>query len=257
MANLREKEREARQYHLDKWTEQTDVGKHVFIWKFFLGGNEIIGWNLVKATPYDYKDRSGFTYIWRKVKSDVEELIKIDIVESASWRKSHETLLDQLIELQAPQLPKAESRKIVIGDVAFIGFGETIQSIIFTRANMLVRIHSVGKKDISIVDIAKQLDDLFLSKPQLTEKGVIPEISSFSSAKKIVQKNETVVLDIVARDPLNRPLWFKLMVDQGELFVRDEKIYFSSNTSGDFKISLFTINENGFAGGRDLKLEVG
>ncbi|MBI1811114.1 MAG: hypothetical protein HYR78_04145 [Nitrospirae bacterium] len=169
---------EERQYNIRKWAEQAGVGKPLLIWKFFMAGKEIPEWTLIKALPEEIqKDKRTITYMWQKGKGKGEELIRVDVIESVSWRRTHEILLEQLTgDYQAFQLPEAASRKIELGDVAYTGFGETIQSTIFARANMIVRIHSVGKQNISIVDIAKQVDNLFISKPKPSEKGVIPVV---------------------------------------------------------------------------------
>ena len=221
------------------------------------GREEFPEWELIKTIPEQvYEGGRIDTYVWRKAESDAEELIKIDVVESASWRSAHEILSKLLEGYQAPQLPEAASRKIEIGDVAFVGFGETVQSAIFTRANIVVRIHSVGKQDVSIVVTAKQIDELFVSKPQLSEKGVIPKIETFSSEIRVIGVDEIVPLNIRAKDPLDRPLWYKFMVDQGEVFVRDEKVCFSSTTPGQPEISFFATNENGFVAGTTLSIRV-
>jgi len=256
MMNQPEKERMVRQYDLEKWAEQTDVGKYILIWKFFMGGNEITGWDLVKAVVHDNDDRRSVIYMWRKGDSDAEELIRIDIEECISWRKSHEALLKHLVERQAPQLPEATSRKIEIGDIAFIGFGKNVQSAMFARANMVVRIHSVGKQDVSIIDTARKVDELFVSKPRLSEKGVIPEIEAFVSERGVIKRDEIIALDIKAKDPLDRPLWYRFEVDQGELSIKDEKVYFSSKAPGQPEISLFAVNENCFVARAILRIKV-
>lgn len=254
--NQREKEKVSRQHDLEKWAEQTGQGKFILIWKFFMAGNEIAGWELVKVAVRDYNDRRSVIYMWRKPDSDAERLIRIDIVECGSWRKSHETLLKHLVECQAPQLPEATSKKIEIGDIAFIGFGETVQSAVFARANMVVSIHSVGKQDVSIIDTARRVDELFVSKPRLSEKGVIPEIEAFVSERGVIKRDEMIALDIRAKDPLDRPLWYRFEVDQGELSVKDGKVYFSSKAPGRPEISLFAVNENGFVAGTTLCINV-
>lgn len=257
MANYSEKEEIISPYDIQKWSERTEVGKYIFIWKFFMSGKEIPGWTLVKTIPEQiHDDQRIYTYLWQKVEGDAEELIKIDIVESASWHQAHETLLELLGEHQAPQLPEAVSRKIELGDVAYVGLGETVLYTIFARANMVIRIHGGGMRGVSIVDIAKQVDELFFTKPELSTKGVIPEIESFSSERMVAKTNEIVTFNIKARDPLDRPLWYKFMVNRGELFVRDEKVHFLSKTSGQPEIFLFAINENGFVAGATLSIKV-
>src|SRR3990170_5699169 len=132
---------EERQYDIRKWAKQAEIGKHLLIWKFFMAGKEIPEWALIKAIPEEIqKDKRTITYMWQRG----EELIRVDIIESVSWLRTHEILLEQLTgDYQSPQLPDAASRKIELGDVAYIGFGDIVQSAVFARANMIIRIHSV------------------------------------------------------------------------------------------------------------------
>jgi hypothetical protein len=250
-------ERLDRPYDIQKWAEKAIAGKRLFIIGFFMSGKEIPGWNLIKVIPEQiYKKRRTIAYLWQRAECKIEELIRIDIVESGSWQQSHEALLELLEGYQAPRLPEATSKKIELGDVAYTGFGEIIQSVVFVRANMIIRIHSVGKQNVSVIDIGKQLDNLLITKPLLSEKGVIPKIEMFLSDKPTVRVNEVVTLNMKAEDPLGRPLWYKLMVDQGEFFIKDEKVYFLSERPWQIKISLFVINETNFVSGATLSINV-
>jgi len=219
-----------------------------------MAGKEIPEWALIKAIPEEIqKDKRTITYMWQRG----EELIRVDIIESVSWLRTHEILLEQLTgDYQSPQLPDAASRKIELGDVAYIGFGDIVQSAVFARANMIIRIHSVGKQNISVVDIAKQIDELFIAKPRLSEKGVVPEIELFSPERTTIKRGERTALNIRARDPLDRPLWYKFIAEQGEFFVENEKVWFLSEAQGQPKISLFVTNENGFVSGATLSIKV-
>ncbi|TAL26639.1 MAG: hypothetical protein EPN94_02820 [Nitrospirae bacterium] len=258
MANNLGKEEKHEQYNPEKWAGKTDMGKRLLIWKFFMVGNEIPEWSLIKAVPEQVReDKKTLTYLWQSKSGKGDELIKIDVVESVSWHRIHEILLQELTgNYEAFLLPDAASRKIEVGDFAYIGFGEVIQSVIFVRANMLVRVHSVGKKNISVIDIANQIDNIFVTKPRLSEKGVIPEIEVLSSDKGVIKANEKVALNVKARDPIDRPLWYKFIVDHGEIFIKDEKVYFLSEATGQPEISLFAVNENGFVSGATLNIKV-
>jgi len=252
-----DKEKVIRQYDTHRWAEQADVGKHIFIWKFFMSGKEIPRWKMIKAIPEQtYQERRISSYLWQRVEGNTENLVRIDIVESSSWPRAQEILSELLLEYQAPRLREASSLRIELGDVALLGLGEPIQSAIFQRANITSRIHSVGKRDVSVVDVAKQTDKLFLTKPQLSEKGVVPEIESFSAETTTAKIDEIVTLNIKARDPLDRRLWYKLMVDQGEFLVRNENLCFSTRAHGQPEISLFAINEDGFVAGTTLSIKI-
>ena len=82
--------------------------------------------------------------------------------------------------------------------------------------------------------------------PRKVNPCLIWVIWVFSSEREVARTNETVRLNIRARDPLDRPLWYRLSVDQGELLVEDEEVRFLCATPTRAEISLCAVNENGF-----------
>lgn len=257
MADYPEKENKNTVYDAEKWAKKTEVGKRLFVWNFFMRGEEVPGWTLLKTIPeQNHDDKRLLSYMWQDTADDQEVLIKIDIAQASSWSHAQQALWEMLGEYQTLELQEAASRKFEFGDVAYIGFGDMIQSAIFTRANMIVRIRSVGAKDVSVINMAKKLDGLFVTKSQFSEKNVIPEIEKFSSDITVVKTNQSVPLDIKATDPLGRSLWYKFMTDHGEIFSEDQKISFLSKTQGQPEISLLAVNENGFSAGATLSIKV-
>lgn len=257
MVTNQEKERLSRLYEKNGWAGKTDAGRKILIHKFFMKGSEFPEWELVKSIPeQSFQDSKVLTYLWKKTEAKENSLIRIDVIESDSWSSAQEVLLAMLADYQIPQLSEAKSRNIELGDIGFIAPGDTMGSAIFSRANMVIGIHSVGKRDISVVDMAKHIDNLFCIKPEVSEKGIIPEIEDFVSERDVIKRDEIIALDIKAKDPLDRPLWYRFEVDQGELSVKDEKVCFSSKAPGQPKISLFAVNENGFVAGATLSVKI-
>ncbi len=228
-------------YNIKKWEEAST--KNLFVWKFFLGGNEVPEWKLTEVrTTEGFKEGIAKEYYWEN-KEQKEEAIKIDIIECYSWQKAEEMLMNIVNNHMAPRL--AETK---IGDTSYTGFGDVLQHIIFVRANMVVVLKSIGKKDISVKEFSAILDELFYSKPIASEKGVLPAIASFSIADRhvnITEKN-AFKLEVTATDPLERPLWYKFFADNGEFLSTEGEIYFIPADGLKGMISVYATNENRF-----------
>lgn len=248
---------EAAKMYLDAWGKRTDIGRRLLLLNFFLAGKEFPGWQLHKtiagrmATPGRFN-----TYIWQKADSKEEELMKIEIAEVSSWRDAHETLLATLEGYELPWFEEAESTYAELGDIAFVRFGSIIPAAIFVRANLMARLHSVGRKDVSVLEPARLMDELFVSEPTAPEHKISPQIEAFSTEQTTVQTNEALQLDIQAADPLGRALWHKLTTDQGELWLQEDAPYFKSAVPGQREIKLYSFNENGGAAAASLKVRV-
>lgn len=68
-------------------------------------------------------------------------------------------LLQNLTTSMAPALPRLDERGINLGDVGFCGYGENIVSLVFVRHHILSDIRSIGDVPVSVVDLARQIDD--------------------------------------------------------------------------------------------------
>jgi hypothetical protein len=245
-----------RKYDTKRWAEQTRAGRTLFIWNYFMSGTEIPGWRLIKRVPPQvYQGRKILTYLWQRAE---EELIKVDTIQSTSWQGAHEALLDVLEQFQAPELPEARSRQIELGDVSYVGRGELLAAAVMACANMVAGVYSVGSRDVPVIEVARRIDEQFSARPVPSREGMVPRISEFSAERGVARVNEAIALKLGAQDPLERPMWFKLIANRGEFQVRedDQRIYFKSGEPGQIQLLLFATNENGYTAEAPLSIVV-
>lgn len=237
--------------------DKVEFNKQMFIHNYFLAGNEFPEWNLIKKISIPLADKVNFqSYIWKNIRSEEEELVRVDIIEAKSWFKAQSSLLRLLESYQAPVLIEASERDILVGDFAFVGHSEPVKSLLFTRANMIIRITSVGTHDVLVRKFAEYIDSLFMSRPDVTEVGVPPKIEGFAPESLSVKIAQRVSLRVDAKDPLNRRLWYKFFVDSGELYIEDNIVFFRSDESGEPEITLYVLNENQYVDSRKIRLKV-
>lgn len=240
-----------------KMLENIKFNKQMFIHNYFLAGNEFPEWDLIKQIPIPLADDVKFqSYIWKNVRSEEEELVRVDIIEAKSWYKAQSSLFRLLESYQAPVLIEASERDIFVGDFAFVGHSEPVRSLLFARANMIIRTTSVGAQDVLVRKFAEYIDSLFTSRPDVTEVGVPPKIEAFAPESLSVKIAQRVSLRVDAKDPLNRRLWYKFFVDRGELYIEDNIVFFRSDESGEPEITLYVLNENQYVDSRKIKLTV-
>jgi len=233
------------QYNIEKWAAETTVGKNLFIWKFFLKGKEMPGWELSESyVREDSKNVVVKEYYWGN-KENTDQSIKMDVFETSSWKDAQRLLLTLLENHMAINLTEARDRKIELGDVAYTGLGEIVQHILFARANMVVIVNSIGKKDISVDTIAKKLDELFYTIPGPSETGLLPPINLFSVTLDKLYLNQKAGLKIEASDLLGSSAWFKFYSENGEVLKEDGNLFFIPSSRGENQLSVFAIGENG------------
>ena len=84
---------------------------------------------------------------------------------------------------------------------------------------------SVGRKLTPITEVARKFDGDLVSRPDIREAKVVPEIQRFYSPMMELQVGISAPLDIEASDPLDRPLWYKFFSRFGDVFL-EKSIWF-------------------------------
>lgn len=74
-------------------------------------------------------------------------------------RDAREGLVDVLRLSMAPRLPSCQERGFGdVGDVCFCGVTDPVDVIFFVRANVLLRVESIGDTPVPVWDVAIELD---------------------------------------------------------------------------------------------------
>lgn len=100
---------------------------------------------------------SQYTDYYRKQDNPAVRMA-VTIYEYDSVLGAHERLVDLLAACTAPNLPRAESQGLDLGDIAFSGHGEEPHALFFARQNVVVEVRSVGSTHVSVKELAEAID---------------------------------------------------------------------------------------------------
>jgi hypothetical protein len=84
--------------------------------------------------------------------------ISVRVIQYESARDAHEGLVDVLEYSMAPRLPRCEERGLDLDDPCFCGYGDPLDFVVFARANVLVRVESIGQEPVAVAEVAAELD---------------------------------------------------------------------------------------------------
>lgn len=228
-----------RRHGYETWRGTTTLSENLFIWQFFLAGNELGELRLVRIQALHAPDWPPATQsIWRPPEAPGEALLRLDCFQCPSRSAAHEFLVRLLSEFQSPDIGRAED---AVGDVEFAPPGEG--AVLFARANLAVLLRNAGAELVSVSQSARLLDGMLVDRPAVGGT-VVPEITRFAAVSPPVAGRDTP-LDVQATDPLGRRLWFKLYTQAGEVRVEGERLVYRAESPGPDRITLFAINENG------------
>jgi hypothetical protein len=243
-----------KEYRFDDWRDTLPAGEALFVWRFFLGGQELPGH---RALRIDIVEAPGLPLavqsIWGRDKEDPTEgpLFRIDAYEAPSRVEGRELLLRLLAQFQSPLI---ERRREGPGDVAFGMTGD--RSLVFVRANMVVVALNAGDEVEPVEPVARELDRLFTAPPDVARSPVRPEIRRAEVAEGKPAARAPVPLVLEAEDPLGRRVWFRLSAKGGELFAREDSVFYTPEAEGRHAIEIAAVNENLGVAVQQLEFEV-
>jgi hypothetical protein len=154
--------------------------------------------------------------------------------------------------------PTAESKNVKVGDVAYIGNGKLLQSMVFCRANLVIKLNSIGKTPVAVNAAAAAIDNLFVREPDikpLTDKA--RNLVSFSVQRKQVKTGSPVELNVTtnALDP--KPVWHRFSAGSGHFVRSGKQVKFIPDATGEEEIHVNSFNESGSADQNTVNLSVG
>lgn len=238
-------------YKYQQWRGRNTLAENLFIWKFFLSGNEFPNWHAHKIKTKQIKDwPSSIKSIWQSDRDKNERLLRVDVFECISRDAAHNFLLSLLGEFQSPLILTAG--ELGIGDISFTVQNGT--SILAARANIVFRFASVGPQRETVGNIARKFDVNLLSKDKKESARVFPEILRFDTEVKESRVDVSQPLNVEAQDPLNRPLWYKFFSPFGEVLLEDNQLVYRPSKAGSQTITAIVFNADGGMARQELKL---
>ncbi|HEY5748825.1 MAG TPA: hypothetical protein VIU12_22300 [Chryseolinea sp.] len=235
-------------YDIDSWANQTKEGKNIFIWDFLLNGSEFSGWKLydVQVETSDSLQKKVEYYCQNS--ENKAEAVKIDVIQNPSWQAAQKTLLDLVKDHMAKELPPfSASTKRSLGDVAYTGT-TGIHHVLFSRANIVVVLNTIGDKDIDVAKFAEQLDGMFTSKPESSNAKFSPDIYVFELVGNKSDQRQRVRFEVV--DPVQN-VWLKFFCTHGQ-FLQDSDGLSWLPGNGDGQITLVVTNSRGFSSSKTI-----
>jgi hypothetical protein len=226
----------------ETWREFNTLQENLFIWKFFLSGNEFPGWRMHRTQVVEPEESQPYIKsTWQRSQGDKEELINVDIFERESRLAAHEFLLQLLGEFMSPLIKRRED--LEIGDVAFAVPEDTM--IIFARANLAISMGNAGSDLVLISKIARQFDQKLIALPERAGLRVISEILPPDFI--VLPDQVSAPLAIEPFSSLSSNRWHKLFSHPGEIQKESGQLIYRSISSEPHEVKVFSINPSSFA----------
>lgn len=237
-------------YNYKMWHGRNTLPENLFIWRFFLSGNEFPTWTAhkIKTSRVEQWPPS-IKSIWKQPDADPDLLLRVNIFECISRDAAHNFLLQLLGEFQSHlEIMKDETS---VGDVAFTVPSRI--SVVAARANLVFHIARVDRDPKPVEEIARKFD-LNLIRKEMGDVKVVPEFTRFEVEMKELPVDTLTPLIVEASDPIGRPLWFKFFSQLGEVCMDKKHLVYRPAESGPQEITALAINADGGMAHRTLKL---
>jgi hypothetical protein len=228
-------------YNKNEWEQGTTLGRRLFAYNYGMRGNEFAGWELIKTIFMENELGVGEKiYMWKRKKSQEDELVQVSVTESSYWRHAQHHLMNQLQHCMRPDIPRGKGKTASIGDVQYIGQApdsKEIAAVFFSRGNLQINVRSVGTKPVDVVTLAKKLDNRFIKPPTKTEEKA-GLVSTLKPGKLKVKKAERAILLDKLPEPTPRSGWTKVLVPEGELRRDGDILYFTGEKAGQKSVEI-------------------
>jgi hypothetical protein len=231
-----------KQHGYDSWRGRNSLDENLFVWNFFLSGNELSGWQPHRIQRIEARESDSpflLRSIWKQPESSAKEekLLSIDTLECASRAAAHEALLQMLGEFQGPIVTRSEQSEV--GDVAFTAPGGSL--ILFARANLVIMVRNAGRDLVAVGGVASQLDADLIKKTELMG-GRVTQVQQLEPRTEGYKLGERVPLGVVTTERLGHSQWFKLFSSPGEIVLEKGALVYEYKEAGPQKITVIAIN---------------
>ncbi len=220
-------------YAFPEWNGQTRLDDDLFIWKFFMNGEEFGGWkpHYVRFVAPD-EDTP-----WPHVAATLvaagegpQAVLNVEVYECASRLAAHDFLLESLAGFDLPRVERVEGQGI--GDVAFGTPTRTV--ILFARANLVVFVKNSSREAVNVEPFARALDGYLIAEPPEAEtvEALAPQIEVPESMPETPPTPETPLpLRIRADEPGRSRVWFKFFSRSGSVRQKEGAAFYRAGES--------------------------
>jgi hypothetical protein len=240
-----------KRYDADRWRDTSRLTENLFLWRFFLTGRELPGWQMEKTRSIAVAGTPALTRsLWRRGES--EETISVEVFECASRLAAHRNVIDVLGTIQSTAIQRDEGD---LGDVAFVTPPRTL--VLFARANAVVFARNADGPTRPVYDAALDIDRHLTTRP---EPGgpVVPEIRRLAvgTAGEEVYAGVAVPLTLTAADPLGRPVRYSIWSRLGQVRLENGGLVYQAPTAGTDVVTVYAVNETAGVASAEISIDV-
>lgn len=228
-------------YDVNEWAAGTTRGRHVFNHNFRMVGNELKGWELVKAVALQERELEEMVYLWQSKADPQREMVRVTVAERDDWQQAQMRLREALGQSMRPDLPRGAG-KLALGDVLFVGrdpVSDVPAAISFTRGNIFVSVASVGERNVDVSEIAARLDRLLSEPPSKADLDKRRARERLKAATIGAGEDHIVFEKLSTATP--RGEWLKIIAPDGELRMQGDVLSYSSPDGGKKQIATFVM----------------
>ena len=239
----------ARRFAYEKWSGRNRLDEDLVVWNFQPSGRELPGGRLASVREIQAPDWPRALQIaWRpRGRGKSAQLALVDAYECSSRSDAHEFTLALLGQLESPQVKRRDD--LELGDVAFTDDAQG--AILFVRANLVLLARNAERERLPIRELSARLDRELVEKPRARAVRYAPEIERFAAPEGLARRRR-VPLELKARDPRERPLWYKCFASSGRLSVSQGQLVYEHTAPGPPDVTVYAIAPSGAATKRRL-----
>lgn len=189
-------------------------------------------------------------YRWQTESGDD---VYVDLTVAESCQEAHEYLIERCYYTSLPFELRILRRDqpTVAGDISFRGGRK------FIRNNLVVEISAEGEMKERIMEIAKEVDALLLTRPTAPSADQMkPVIERFEIAQDPVKEGSLTRLFIKVRAPQGGELEYQWRLTGGGIKEESGAYYYHGGDQGDQKLTFIVINDSGFASSTEIEIAV-
>ncbi|HEV8081600.1 MAG TPA: hypothetical protein VGP55_00255 [Chitinophagaceae bacterium] len=161
-----------KKYPVERWHEKIMNDTNIILMNYFLSPKDLEGWLFShKLLEESQPGVQNIAYFFQRNRNDIEQAIRIDITEADSIKDAEKAFLFMLTDVMAPmEFPESEGNENP-GVICYKGFSDIVSLLMFLRGNIVVRVRSIGQKEIPVLDVAKKIDADIISTPEAKDSN--------------------------------------------------------------------------------------
>lgn len=246
-------------YGFDSWPKDRRLNANMFVWQFYLAGNEFSRWEPLTRRRVELNSHPPLitsTWAYQKNKKSRSSTLNVDIFECETRASAHDQLLQMLRQFQSPAVEEYSQEEV--GDVAFTD--PTRRVLLFARANLAVSISNGSMDSVEVDEWALRFDEYLIKRPVKTEPGLEPAVEQATAQAEPIDGDPIIPLEVKPEGREGKKVWYKFFSRSGRvrrLRDRPYPCYRAKADAAQHRLTVFAVNPSDGAGKQQLTLEVG